>query len=236
MDLTDRVALVVGGASGIGYAVRERLQDAGATVVWADVARGSGVEPCDIRDERQVDLMVSSVVGKYGRLDFAVNAAGISGTSALLADRSTSEWNEMLAVNLSGTFFCLRAELRAMMTNKSGSIVSISSAGGLSGVPTLAHYSAAKFGVIGLTKSAAQEYAERGIRVNAVCPGPINTPMLKNWSGTPGALEELGKQTPLGRLGEPKEVADAVLWLLSDDASYVTGIALEVDGGSAARR
>jgi NAD(P)-dependent dehydrogenase (short-subunit alcohol dehydrogenase family) len=142
----------------------------------------------------------------------------------------------MLAVNLTGTFFCLRAELRAMMTNESGSIVSISSAGGLSGVPTLAHYSAAKFGVIGLTKSAAQEYAEQGIRVNAVCPGPINTPMLKNWSGTPGALEELGKQTPLGRLGEPKEVADAVLWLLSDEASYVTGIALEVDGGSAARR
>jgi len=236
MDFTDRVALVVGGASGIGLAVRERLENAGASVVWADVSPGTDGEQCDIQDEHQVEALVDSVLERFGHLDLAVNAAGISGTSALIADRATSDWDAMIAINLSGTFFCLREELRAMLKNGSGSIVSISSAGGLSGVPTLAHYSASKFGVIGLTKSAALEYAERNIRVNAICPGPINTPMLRNWSGTPGALEELGKQTPLGRLGEPTEVADAALWLLSDEASYVTGIALEVDGGSAAHR
>jgi NAD(P)-dependent dehydrogenase (short-subunit alcohol dehydrogenase family) len=236
MNFSNRVALVVGGASGIGLAVKVRLEEAGASVVWADVKKAPGGEQCDIRDENQVDALVKSVVDRFGRLDFAVNAAGISGTSALLGDRTTPEWNEMMAINLSGIFFCLRAELNAMAKNRSGSIVSISSAGGLAGVPTLAHYSAAKFGVIGLTKSAALEYADQGIRVNAVCPGPINTPMLQHWSGTPGALEELGRQTPLGRLGEPEEVADGVLWLLSDEASYVTGLALEVDGGSAARR
>jgi NAD(P)-dependent dehydrogenase (short-subunit alcohol dehydrogenase family) len=236
MSFEGKVAIVTGGASGIGRATVSRLRDAGARVVPVDIAEAPGVERCDVTDEASVDGAVASVVERFGRLDLAANAAGISGTSALMADMTTAEWQRMMAVNLTGVFYCLRAELRAMLAGGGGSIVSVSSGGGIGGVPTLSHYSAAKFGVLGLTKSAALEYVDRGIRVNAVCPGPIRTPMLRGWTGSDEAFEAMGQMTPMKRLGEPEEVANGIVWLLSDDASYVTGLGLEVDGGGAASR
>jgi NAD(P)-dependent dehydrogenase (short-subunit alcohol dehydrogenase family) len=234
MSFEGKIAVVTGGASGIGRATVARLAAAGAEVVAVDIAEGPGVEKCDVTDEASVDGAIASVLERFGRLDLAVNAAGISGHSSLLGDMTTDEWQRMVAVNLTGVFFCLRAELRAMTAGGAGSIVSVSSAGGIGGVPTLSHYSAAKFGVLGLTKSAALEYVGLGIRVNAVCPGPIRTPMLRAWTGSEEAFEALGRTTPMARLGEPEEIAAGIVWLLSDDSSYVTGLGLEIDGGGAA--
>jgi NAD(P)-dependent dehydrogenase (short-subunit alcohol dehydrogenase family) len=166
-----------------------------------------------------------------------VNAAGISGNASPFKDMTTGEWGRMIAVNLSGVFFCMRAELAAMAGSGRGAIVNVSSNAGISGVPQMAHYSAAKFGVIGLTKSAALEFAKSEIRVNVVCPGSIRTPQLRRWHpGTDEEFEASGSYWPMGRHGDPGEVADAIAWLLSDRSSYVTGFALEVDGGGAALR
>ena len=236
MSFEGKIAIVTGGASGIGRATVAKLRDGGAEVVAVDITEGPGIERCDVTDEASVDGVVASVVERFGRLDLAANAAGISGNSSLMADMTTAEWQRMMAVNLSGVFFCLRAELRAMTAGGGGSIVSVSSGGGLGGVPTLSHYSAAKFGVLGLTKSAALEYVGNGIRINAVCPGPIRTPMLRAWTGSEEAFEGLGRTMPMARLGEPEEVANGIVWLLSDEASYITGLGLEIDGGGAANR
>ena len=151
-------------------------------------------------------------------------------------DMTTDEWNRMIAVNLSGVFFCMHAELRAMNPD-GGSIVNVSSNAGIGGVPQMPHYSASKFGVLGLTKSAALEFATEGIRVNAICPGSIRTPQLRRWhGGTDEDFEATGRHWPMGRLGEPQEIANAAVWLLSDESSYMTGFALEIDGGGAAHR
>jgi NAD(P)-dependent dehydrogenase (short-subunit alcohol dehydrogenase family) len=231
-DLAGRVALVTGGASGIGAACVELLGAQGATVVAADLAAGDGIVACDVTDEAAVDALVASIVAEHGRLDLAANVAGTSGVYGSVADTKTSDWRNTLRVNLDGVFFCLRAELRAMRETGGGSIVNVASSAGRMGVAGLADYSASKHGVIGLTKSAALEEARLGIRVNVVCPGSIRTPMLRGFvGGDEEMLEKMGRRAPLGRLGEPAEVAQAVVWLLSDAASYVTGSVIAPDGG-----
>jgi NAD(P)-dependent dehydrogenase (short-subunit alcohol dehydrogenase family) len=233
--LEGRVALVTGGASGIGLATVELLRARGATVVAADRQGGDGVEAVDVTDEAAVDALVAEVVDRHGRLDLAANVAGTSGTYAPVADLPTEAWRTTLAVNLDGMFFCLRAELRALRAGGGGSVVNVASSAGRMGVPGLAAYAASKHGVLGLTKSAALEHARDGIRVNAVCPGTVRTPMLRAFvGGDEEALEQLGRRAPMGRLGEPAEIAAGIVWLLSGDAGFVTGAALDADGGVAA--
>lgn len=234
-DLVGRVALVTGGASGIGAATVDLLRERGAVVVAADLAVGDGVRALDVTDEVAVDALVASIVERHGRLDFAANVAGTPGVYAEVADSATADWRATMAVNLDGVFFCLRAELRIMRAVGRGSIVNVASAAGRMGVPGLAAYSASKHGVIGLTKSAALEVARSGIRVNAVCPGSIRTPMLRGFVGGDEALlEKMGRRAPMGRLGEPGEIAEAIVWLLSDASAFVTGNTLSPDGGVAA--
>jgi NAD(P)-dependent dehydrogenase (short-subunit alcohol dehydrogenase family) len=234
-DLTGKIALVTGGASGIGRATVELLRARGAVVIAADLAGGEGVEELDVADEEAVDALVASVVERHGQLDMAANVAGVPGGYANIADSSTADWRRTLAVNLDGVYFCLRAELRAMLASGSGAIVNVASSAARMGVPGQAAYSASKHGVLGLTKSAALEVARQGIRVNAVCPGTVRTPMLAGFLGGDEALlEKMGRRSPMGRLGEPAEIAEAIAWLLSDGASFVTGNALSPDGGVAA--
>ncbi|MGH9085554.1 MAG: SDR family NAD(P)-dependent oxidoreductase [Acidimicrobiales bacterium] len=234
-SLAGRVALVTGGASGIGAATVALLRERGATVVAADIQAGDGVERLDVTDEAAVDAVVDDVVRRHGRLDLAANVAGTSGVYAPVADASTADWRATMAVNLDGVFFCVRAELRAMRAVGRGSIVNVASSAGRMGVPGLAAYSASKHGVLGLTKSAALEVASDGIRVNAVLPGSIRTPMLRGFvGGDEELLERMGRRAPMGRLGEPVENAEAIVWLLSDAAGFVTGNALSPDGGVAA--
>jgi NAD(P)-dependent dehydrogenase (short-subunit alcohol dehydrogenase family) len=230
-----RIALVTGGASGIGAATVELLRARGATVIVADIAGGDGIAPLDVTDEVAVDALVESIVAEHGRLDLAANVAGTPGSYAEVADSSTDVWRRTMAVNLDGAYFCIRAELRAMLAAGRGSIVTVASSAGRMGVPGLAAYSASKHGVLGLTKTAALEAARRGVRVNAVCPGSVRTPMLAGFvGGDEDALEAMGRRAPIGRLGEPSEIAEAVVWLLSDAASFVTGAAVDPDGGVAA--
>ena len=232
-NLRGSVALVTGGASGIGAATAKLLKDFGAVVVVADLG---GEHPVDVTDERAVDELVDRIVHEHGRLDIAANVAGTSGTYANVADATTESWRQTLQVNLDAVFFCLRAELRVMRAaGNGGTIVNVASSAGKMGVPGLAAYSASKHGVIGLTKSAALEVARDGIRVNAVCPGTIRTPMLRGFvGGEEETLEKMGRRAPIGRIGEPEEIAEAIVWLCSDAASFVTGHALEADGGVAA--
>jgi NAD(P)-dependent dehydrogenase (short-subunit alcohol dehydrogenase family) len=229
------VALVTGGGSGIGAATADLLRERGATVVAADLRPGEGIDVLDVTDEVAVDALLASIVERHGRLDVAANVAGTPGVYAHVADARTDDWRDTMAVNLDGVFFCLRAELRAMRASGRGSIVNVASSAGRMGVPGLSAYSASKHAVLGLTKSAALEVAHDGIRVNAVCPGSIRTPMLRSFvGGDEDLLEKMGRRAPMGRLGEPSEIAEAIVWLLSDAAGFVTGNALSPDGGVAA--
>ena len=213
--------LVTGGASGIGKATVDLLRNDGHTVVVADLPE------CDVTDEVAVDAFVAA----HGPFDWAANVAGTSGTYANLADSTTDAWRTTMSVNLDGVYFCLRAELRAGVR----SIVNVASAAGRMGVPGMAPYAASKAAVISLTRSAAAEVASTGVRINCVCPGSVRTPMLRGFVGDDEqALEAMRRGAPMRRLGEPQEVAEAIVWLLSDKASYVTGAVLSPDGGVAA--
>jgi NAD(P)-dependent dehydrogenase (short-subunit alcohol dehydrogenase family) len=242
-----KVALVTGGASGIGRASAERFAGAGAKVVVADLddAQGGGTVGAinatggeavfvrvDVADPEQVAAMVSTAVDGFGRLDIAVNSAGLPGTYAAFDDQRLDEWQRTIAVNLTGTFLAMQAQIPPMLAAGGGAIVNVASAAGLMGFANLPAYVASKHGVIGLTKSVALEYARQGIRINAVCPGSVRTQMLEGFTGgDEKALEGMGKMTPVGRLGTPHEIAEAIVWLCSDAASYVTGHAMAVDGG-----
>jgi NAD(P)-dependent dehydrogenase (short-subunit alcohol dehydrogenase family) len=224
-----QIALVTGGGSGIGAATVALLRARGATVVAADLEAGD--VHLDVTDEASVDAAVAEVVDQFGRLDLAANVAGTSGTYANIADSELAAWRHTMEVNLDGVYLCLRAELRAGAT----SIVNVASSAGRMGVPGLAAYSASKHAVIGLTKSAALETAKQGVRVNCVCPGSTRTPMLTAFvGGDEQALEGMGRRAPMARLGTPDEIAEAIAWLLSDAASFLTGSVIEADGGVAA--
>jgi len=234
-DLEGRVALVTGGASGIGAATVALLRARGAVVVAADLHPGDDAEALDVTDEAAVDALIDAILERYGRLDLAANVAGTPGVYAEVADATTGDWRATMAVNLDGLFFCLRAELRAMRAAGRGAIVNVASSAGRMGVPGLSAYSASKHAVLGLTRSAALEVARQGIRVNAVCPGSVRTPMLRGFvGGDEDLLEKMGRRAPMGRLGEPEEIAEAVVWLLSDGARFVTGETIAPDGGVAA--
>jgi NAD(P)-dependent dehydrogenase (short-subunit alcohol dehydrogenase family) len=242
-----KVALVTGANSGMGRATAQAFAEAGASVVLADrneVALQSAANElkaaghnvlgmvCDVVDEAQVAGMVEQAVAAFGRLDAAFNNAGVQSPAQEIADVSNAEFERVMAINLRGVWNCMKHELRQMRVQGSGAIVNCSSIGGLIGLPGRAAYHASKHGVIGLTRSAALEYAARGIRINAVCPGTIETPMVAEMlAKEPEAMAEILKQQPIGRLGRPEEIAAAVLWLCGPGASFVIGHALAVDGG-----
>ena len=243
-DFKDQVALVTGASSGMGLATSRAFAEAGAAVVLADsnepaLRRASDMlneaghrtiaVTCNVTDEAQAAAMVARAVHEFGRLDMAYNNAGILGPMGDVTDETAEAFDEVNAVNLRGIWTCMKHELLHMRKQGSGAIVNCSSLGGLVGLPGRAAYHASKHGVIGLTKSAALDYATTGIRVNAVCPGCIDTPMGD--AIDPAAMKEFLRDQPIGRMGRPEEVAAAVLWLCSSAASFVLGVALPVDGG-----
>jgi NAD(P)-dependent dehydrogenase (short-subunit alcohol dehydrogenase family) len=254
-DLAGKSALVTGAAAGIGRATALALAAAGARVVVSDIdaagldetarmVAAAGGEaramPCDVSDPAAVQALVDATVAAFGRLDCAVNNAGIEGTMAPLADHTLANLDQILAVNLKGTFYCLQSEIRAMLATGGGAIVNLSSVAGLIGFPGLSPYVASKHAVNGLTKNAALEYGKAGIRVNSVCPGGIDTRMLDSLAaqatgGAQSSHEMLDPLHPIGRIGRPEEVADLIVWLVSPRAGFVTGAIVPVDGGYTAQ-
>jgi len=247
-----KVALVTGAASGIGRATALAFAREGASVLVADVD-GAGAEAvaaeiaaaggaaraarCDVTCADEVEAMVrAACAGFGGRLDCAVNNAGITAPGGLLHDIALEAFDQQLAVNLRGVFLCMRAELPVMRAQRAGAIVNVASGAGLVATPGLAHYCAAKHGVLGLTKTAAVENATLGVRVNALCPGSTDTPMLRAvMDRSEVARKMILASTPAGRLATPEEVAEAAVWLCSDRASYVSGASMLVDGAAVAR-
>jgi NAD(P)-dependent dehydrogenase (short-subunit alcohol dehydrogenase family) len=231
----------------MGLATVKAFAEAGAAVALADVNENlvraateemvsAGLKAigvgCDVAAEAEVAAMVEQTVSAFGRLDAAFNNAGVQSPAVEMADASGEEFDRVNAINLRGVWNCMKYELRQMREQGSGAIVNCSSIGGLIGLPGRALYHASKHGVIGLTTSAALEYAARGIRINAVCPGTIDTPMVAEMlAKEPEAMKEIMRDQPIGRLGRPEEIASAVLWLCSPGASFVIGHALAVDGG-----
>lgn len=250
-SMQGKVALITGASAGIGRAAAFAFAREGAAVALADIdlQRGEataaevaelGVDTvfaqADVSDESSVVNAVRRAVDRFGRLDFAFNNAGIEGEQAPTADCTTDNWNRTIAINLTGIFLCMREEIPRMLANGGGVIVNNSSVAGLVGFPGIPAYTASKHGILGLTRTAALEYATQGIRVNAVCPGVIDTEMITRFThGDAAVADQLLETEPVARLGAPGEVADAVVWLCSERASFVTGHALAVDGGFVAR-
>jgi NAD(P)-dependent dehydrogenase (short-subunit alcohol dehydrogenase family) len=243
-DFGGQVALVTGAGSGMGLATATAFAQSGAAVALADrneKALRAAVEKltssghqaigiaCDVADETQAADMVERTVHTFGRLDMAYNNAGILGPMGDMTDETGEGFDEVNAVNLRGVWCCMKHELRQMRRQGSGAIVNCSSLGGLVGLPGRAAYHASKHGVIGLTKCAALDVATQGIRVNAICPGCIDTPMGDGID--PAAMQEFLRDQPIGRMGRADEIASVVLWLCSPGASFVLGVALPVDGG-----
>jgi NAD(P)-dependent dehydrogenase (short-subunit alcohol dehydrogenase family) len=247
LDFTGQVALVTGAAAGMGLATARAFAEAGAAIVLADVSEEAvrteaqklaeaGHQAlairCDVSDDAEVAGMVERTVAEFGRLDAAFNNAGVMARIAPVADTSRDEWDRVIGINLRGVWSCMKHELRQMERQGNGAIVNNASVGALTGNPGIASYIASKHGVIGLTRTAALEYVKRGVRVNAVNPGLIDTQIARDVvSGDEQAYADLAKNVPIGRAGRPEEIAAAVLWLCSPGASYVIGHGLTVDGG-----
>jgi NAD(P)-dependent dehydrogenase (short-subunit alcohol dehydrogenase family) len=247
----NKVALVTGAASGIGLETARAFAHAGAVVVLADIdeaavrtaaqalsAAGHKALAirCNVADERQVAAMIAQTIATFGRLDAAFNNAGIQVPVAETADASGADFDHIIAINLRGVWNCMKHELAHMRKEGSGAIVNTSSQAGLVGTAGLGAYTASKHGVIGLTKSAALEYAARGIQVNAICPGCIDTPMVQQaLADEPDTMKAVMQEIPAGRLGLADEIASAVLWLCSPGARFMTGQAVAIDGGFTVR-
>jgi NAD(P)-dependent dehydrogenase (short-subunit alcohol dehydrogenase family) len=246
-DFSGKVALVTGAASGMGLATAQAFAEAGAAVVLADFREDavktsaqklveSGHKAialrCDVSDDAQVAAMVDRTVAQFDRLDAAFNNAGVMARVMPTAESTREEWDRVIGINLRGVWSCMKNELRQMLRQGSGTIVNNASVGALTGNPGIGSYIASKHGVVGLTRTAALEYIQRGIRVNAVNPGLIDTQIARDVvSGDEQAYDDIAKGVPLGRAGTPEEIASVVLWLCSSGASYVVGQAITVDGG-----
>lgn len=247
-SMEGKVALVTGAAQGIGFAAARAYAEAGASVALADLSeellnkateqlKSEGYDVitivCNVSDDAQVEAMVNKTVETFGRLDAAFNNAGIQNELAGAADQTREDFDRVTGVNLGGVWSSMKYELQQMRKQGSGAIVNCSSIGGILGGNQRGTYHAAKHGVIGLTKSAAIEYAKQGIRINTLCPGIIHTPMLDGMinGGQQDVLDAMLETVPSGRLGRPEEIANAVVWLSSDAASFVVGHTMVVDGG-----
>jgi NAD(P)-dependent dehydrogenase (short-subunit alcohol dehydrogenase family) len=246
-ELAGKVAVVTGGASGIGRAAAQALARRGASLVVADVqpaglgetvrlvcqAGGAAIAVhADVRRPDHVAGMVDAAVRGFGGLDLAVNSAGVGGLDARTAEYPEDDWQRTLDVNLTGVWHCLRHEIPAMLARGGGAIVNVASVAGLVGFPRHAAYAASKHGVVGLTRTAALEYARQGVRINAVCPGFTSTPMVERITGGDADAERaLARLVPLGRLGTPEEIAEAICYLCAPASAFMVGHALVLDGG-----
>lgn len=244
-----KAGLVTGAGSGIGRASALAFAKQGAKVIVSDISEEAGLETvnlireaggeaeffkCDVTDEAQVKAMVDQTVSTYGKLDFAHNNAGFNGQFVPIGEMETSTWDRVIQINLYSTFYCIKHQVNAMLETGGGAIVNTASGAGLIGIANNTPYVAAKFGVVGMTRSAAMDYAKKGIRVNAIAPGSTMTPMMANaFEQNPGSDFEMSIKAgiPMGVLAEPEDQANAVVWLCSDQARMVTGITMPVDGG-----
>jgi NAD(P)-dependent dehydrogenase (short-subunit alcohol dehydrogenase family) len=244
---SEKVAFVTGAANGIGRAAALAFAREGANVVVADISDEANQETarmveglggralavrCDVTRAEDVKAALDEAVKAFGRLDFAFNNAGVEQPVTATADLTEEEWDRVVAINLRSVFLCMKYEVPLMLKHGGGAIVNTSSGAGVKGFAGQAAYAAAKHGVVGLTKSAALDYAKSNIRVNAVCPGIIATPMMERFTeGTPEGRQRVIAQEPVGRMGTPEEIAEAVVWLCSDATAFVVGHALVIDGG-----
>ena len=249
MEFKDKVALITGSGSGIGRATALRFASEGASIVVSDVNEAGGNETvaqvealggsaifvkCDVSVYEDVENLMAKTVEKYGKIDIAVNNAGIGGTPGRTESHSRKSWDKVMAVNATGVFYCMQLEIQQMLKQGSGAIVNTASIAGLRGLPNNLAYVASKHAVVGMTKTAAMEYARKNIRINALCPvftvtSLFNPDLMDSISS--GLSDKLKKGIPMKRFAETKEMADVTLWLCSDRSSFVTGQAISVDGG-----
>jgi NAD(P)-dependent dehydrogenase (short-subunit alcohol dehydrogenase family) len=246
-DFDDKVAFITGASTGIGRATALAFSKSGARVMVADVNVDSGMQTnhlikesggkvefikCDVSKAIEVQNAIEKTISLFGRLDFAFNNAGIEGQQALTPDCAEENWDQVININLKGVWLCMRYQIPQMLKQGGGAIVNCSSIAGLIGFPGIPAYVASKHGVIGLTKTAALEYAKSNIRINAICPGVIQTPMIDRFvHGEAQIQRQFMNGEPVGRMGQPEEIAAAALWLCSGQSSFVTGHPLVVDGG-----
>jgi len=244
-NFKNKVAIITGGSFGIGRATAIAFSKKGARVVIADWVedqetlnqiKSTGAEAhfikCDVSKAEDVRMMVKKTIDTFGSLDYAFNNAGIEGLKGSTVDCSEENWDKTIAINLKGVWLCMKYQLPELLKQGSGSIVNCASIAGMIGYQDLPAYVASKHGIIGLTKTAALEFAKSGIRINAVCPGVIKTPMIDRLTGNKKEAEDqYASMEPMGRLGRPEEIANTVVWLCSDEASFITGHAMAVDGG-----